>query len=152
MKHDFYYIIRPTTILSDLLDQYTKNHHTQLEASLRNAVIWQKQPGRTFVGWEAEHAAQVKLLFLADWIETYHETTEPSFKALLGEILGEPPYSVDLFNRWWTLEVVRSSLRQVTHEAQALSPHTYTQFAPTGLPEVDEWLASQRSQKSGQST
>jgi hypothetical protein len=130
-----YYLVQPTQSLLDRL----KFGPPDAISILGSPVLWDRNEiaGR----WSfASLATQVKVLFLLDLKQSYLDYPQDSeFKRFLGELLGAPPFSIEVFDKWWNLE--RYDVEAKFDEIEnAMDIATLKLISPTGDSLVDAWI------------
>lgn len=135
----FYYLIQPNDLLLRCLDEYAKDHDTHLDDDLRRKVVW-KAKKRSELMHAFHYLPLVKLAFLAERVEDTQEISEPFYVEMLHRILGEPPYTIEIFDQWWTIETLEWGAFDLEHESQAFRKSTWQSFDLTGKPAIDDWL------------
>ena len=133
MLQTAYYLIRPS---SPLRDHLTAKSSDYTEILLRPFLLSNGEADRSAWG-EEEHAARIKLIFLAYLWQNY--SRDPEFQQLL------PGFSIGLetFDHWWTLE---RHLLEGSAEAleKGIDSQTVERMRLTGLPLVDRWASALR--------
>jgi hypothetical protein len=133
MRIKNYYLIKPSACLMDALS----GSSSKLAPILLESELWSQEEGGITV-WRAEDClARVKLLYLAYLEMEYGCSSE--FK----EIFGESIISLAEFDKWWTIERygLEDNIEWVQNE---LNTEMVRRIIPTGMPVVDEWIASLR--------
>jgi hypothetical protein len=138
-----FYLIKPN---SELIEQL-KLAPSDAKIILESSQLWSKaEPDGKWM--PTDFMAQVKLLFIFNLKQSYLDSAEKSdFQEFLGNLLGSPPFSIDLFDKWW--EIQRLQIDEDFEEVQnSLDPTSLKLVSPTGVPLVDAWLSSLIEQKS----
>jgi hypothetical protein len=118
---------------SDALKKRAAGLPEDLRALLTLPRIWSKGEGGRSVWTAKDHAALVKLTFLAR-LHT-HRSEFPE----IGEILGEEPIGLEAFDLWWSLEWVGSVQRWEDLSGE-LKAKDVGCLKATGLGQVDHWI------------
>lgn len=142
MYQPWYYIISPSRNLLELLQNYSAKYDNQLERWLKKPSIWSRNPGKARMIWELGHEAQIKILFICELVIRREDNLNQEYDALLSEILGTPPYSIQTFDRWWTIEHIDEPIYNFNSYERNnwISPEIFAKFDATGMPYVDDWL------------
>jgi hypothetical protein len=134
MMGTFYYLIKPNENLIRRLSGFERDAR---EYWLR-PVLWSKDEGPGVRPRLDVQVAKVKLVFLAYLKFDYGALDE------FHEIFGELPISLQAFDEWWEVE-----RHDVEHAYKfiltQLDRSLWQQFQTTGISEVDEWIAEQRT-------
>jgi hypothetical protein len=135
MRAKMYYLIKPSPRLTDALS----GSSSKLAPILLEPELWSQEEGGITIWRTEDYLARVKLLYLAYLEMEYGRSTE--FK----EIFGESVISLAEFDKWWTIEVygLEDTLEWVRDE---LNAERVNRIIPTGMPVVDEWIASLREE------
>jgi hypothetical protein len=108
---------------------------------LRRPLLWTKQEGG-HTAWSAEeYTAQVKLLFLL-WLKSnFADLGTTDVVEIVQTLLGEPPYNLSTFDRWWLVE--RFAGEESFEAVQdSLSEQYFATIGDTKLSRVDRWIAN----------
>src|SRR5260221_7313727 len=100
MRVETHYVIRPNNHLLELSTKWSQDLYTLL----CRPKLWVKEEGgRT--AWSAEeYTAQVKLLFLL-WLKSnFADHGITGVAETVQTLLGEPPYNLSTFDKWWIVE------------------------------------------------
>jgi hypothetical protein len=97
MQYIAYYLIRPSKLLCKKLTQFD-SHIAEL---LSKPILWSKKEGGRTVWNESDFITQVKLAFLVNLLSTYRGG---EIEILIDNLLGKPPFSSDVFDKWWEVE------------------------------------------------
>ncbi len=90
---------------------------------------------------------QIKLTFLANLYDLFVSGQEESEIAeLIFRLLGNPPFTTDVFDRWWQL-VEFQDVYDTDKTASELKVETLKLFRPSGNDSIDRWVDSLISQR-----
>src|SRR5215831_16614919 len=122
MRVETHYVIRPNPQLLEKSVEWSPASGDLL----RRAVMWSKEEGGRTAWMPHEYIAQVKLLFLL-WLKyNFADNGIADAAEIVHSLLGEPPFNLSTFDRWWTVErfagnesfeFVRDSLREQDYAA-----------------------------------
>lgn len=138
LKRDLHFIIAPKHTLNEYLEDYIRQTGEDEAIVLKEKVIWRKDFSATTLD---NHTAQVKLLFLAE-IHTQAldvPDDQHSYRDLLLELLGSVPYTVETFDRWWTLEAILENFYHFEDFEEDAERTSLTHLADD-RPEISQWL------------
>jgi hypothetical protein len=101
MQTEVYYVIQPTPQLKRLLETRYPTERT----IMGRPIVWENVEGGWGPIWMPEDIhKEVKLLFLVDMRSQYWDSPAPEMRALIRELYGHPPFTLDIFDKWWVLE------------------------------------------------
>lgn len=137
-----YYLITAKEELVEQVAKYVTNN--ELAAELTGPHFWAAVE-RIYLGAVPPivdfELARIKLLFLADlsflyMADDYHP---PELRTCLLALLGESNWTLDTFDRWWTVEVIGTAV--VEREALAdLGVGDLQRIGRTGIEHLDAWF------------
>lgn len=102
-------------------------------------IIWSTAKPGTGYAWTPEETANShKLLFLAHLITIVQKAIPPT-QQLVQELLGDPPYSAETFDRWWLLT---TTFRGQSWEAvlNTISTDSINKLLPASSDAIDHFL------------
>lgn len=138
MFFDLCFLIQPKKKLEDLLDRYVEQYDPDIEMELREPSVWLgKVDGYAL---RSNEALKVKLSFLAYWHEESVDLIHPGFRKLMKEILGEPPYHIDVFDQWWEINLLHESPIHYQDIDGNFERSTFGLMQKTENEFVDSWL------------
>ena len=147
MIRELCFLIQPKKNLEDLLDQYVEQYDSDVEMELREPSVWLAEVD-SFHDPSLEEM-KVKLSFLAYWHEESVDLIHPGFRKLMKEVLGEPPYNIDVFDQWWELErLYESPIRYKNIDEFISARATFSLIERTGNELIDNWLERVSKEKS----
>ncbi len=142
MLIESYYVILPTQQLKYLLKT---RYPTEYEFFGR-PYIWRHSTGCFGSIWQEEDVhRELKLLFLMDLYSRFGDSHNSEMRALIGQLYGQPPFTLDVFDKWWVLEEVLGS--NSTEDAlETIKVEEMQLFGKTDSPvdELIEELIAQR--------
>jgi len=95
-----HYLVKPKERFQDLISQRRYSD----PSFLLNPTLWSRL---TEIGanWqETDYLTMAKLISIADVVDKAKYLERKGKPELLSDLLGAPPYSVTLFDQWWTIE------------------------------------------------
>ncbi|MEZ4670931.1 MAG: hypothetical protein R3E39_23760 [Anaerolineae bacterium] len=129
------YVIKPNDALLDVLKP-----HAVLWFYYSDTRVWVfEEGGRQWLTPE-DMIIGVKLLFLADFRTTAMRSRSSEMLMTVDMILGNEPYGVHIFDKWWTLDST-SVVEEFKKFRFRFLPKALKRIAPTGIANVDTWLA-----------
>jgi hypothetical protein len=132
-----YYIIHPNPALRAVLVRHPK------AGMDRSWVLTRDESGYTRASFQ-DWVTMVKVMFIIDLIDMKtmfeQENVSPDHQRAFEELLGEPPYGVEVFDKWWTLERLDSGPRAFEDILKAVSLPTLQALDQTGQAFVDRWM------------
>lgn len=149
MNLNEYYKIQGTPALREELGRLTTNNEL-LEALfviLYDPIVWIVKQPMAFINMSLDiPAIKIKLLFLVYLRETYIVgQTDSEFLRILQSLLGEKPVSIDVFDKWWSIEF--ADVIGYDEAENDVTIENLEMLAKTGIDEVDEWVADLISKK-----
>ncbi|SRR5258708_32129228 len=137
MRVETHYLIRPNNQLLELSTKWSQDVYSLL----RHPLLWTKEEGGHTAWSVEEYSAQVKLLFLL-WLKSNfvdHGTTDVA--EIMQSLLGEPPYNLSTFDRWW---IVERFAGQESFEAvqDSLNEQYFAAIGDTNMSRVDQWITN----------
>lgn len=113
-------------------------------ASFCIPLIWSAPRPGTGIPVTPEETIEIyKIVFLA-MMMTHAEKASPAVQQLLKELLGEPPYTGETFDQWWTLTITgRGAAWQIV--LKNLSKDSISQLLPASSAYIDSFLRSKLS-------
>jgi hypothetical protein len=140
MRTQVYYLIKP----SRLLESWCANGElSDLGDILIEPQLWVKNQADRSVWNPADHVLQVKLLFAWLIFSPYEDHAE--FTKLLAD---DRMISVELFDKWWTLEVYHIS-GDIESISEGLDAQLGSKFSMTKSPCVNAWIEGLRATEGG---
>jgi len=125
------YPITPKQSLLDLLARYPGT-------TWGAPQVWMQEQESLLDEDAQEWRWKVKFWFLVDLIDQAQQ--QPELQKLVLELLGQPPYRLSDFDRWWTMERI-SGGSEIENTVQSSLPMGILElFAKTGNPLVDAWV------------
>jgi hypothetical protein len=139
MKYESFYFIRPAQTLKDRL----RGSDPDIAELMSEPHLWTKREGGLTIDTEEDYIAQVKVLFLINlWSEYVIGAGEDkSLKLFLEEIMGPPPFTKELFDRWWTVERFEGYDESFEEIAERLGAEHMHLAAKSDLPLVEYWMS-----------
>ncbi|MGB1287236.1 MAG: hypothetical protein ACPG7F_11925 [Aggregatilineales bacterium] len=128
------YLITPTSDLLTIAADYL-----YAPPYFHKAHVFQS-PEDTHSGMqEADYSQRVKLLFLIDLVDFTGSHPHNSIMPLLNMVIGEPPHTIDLFDKWWHLsrDIPMMSLGTILDDIEMNSTR---HFSRTHNMMLDDWL------------
>ncbi len=148
MFHGLCFLIQPNEDLIHLVGKYKKEYEDESELYdlfLLEPAVWVEAVDlHTRPEFEQ---IKVKLLFLANKHWEKIDISPVGFSNLMSEITGEPPYDLNLFDKWWSLTILNESPVHTDDMIQDTSKATFQTLSKTGNASIDAWLDLQISHK-----
>jgi hypothetical protein len=140
-----YYVIKPNKRLLERLSKEPPD----LQELLLLPALWTKEVGGKTVWGEREHMIQVALMFLLNLRQDYivGNDPHPEVQLLIEELLGSPPYTMEVFDCWWEIEHLDEGEQYEDVEEQ-MGLEDIQLLAGGGLARIDGWLSFLRDKKS----
>jgi predicted RNase H-like HicB family nuclease len=104
-----YYVISPNASLREFLKNYPNYRGGEYGIGLEFPVIYRShEGGYSRESWSKEdQTAYQKLIFIADLKRRSQKSTNTYatvMREVVSSLLGEPPYHMEIFDRWWCLD------------------------------------------------
>lgn len=136
-----FYAVHPNTQLLTMLAKYPDD-----ALSLFLPRLWANSEEDSPSMEEEDHLALVKLIFLAKLRMNVDHNIDPGAKELGGILLGTPPYSEAIFDRWWHIEKL-SYNGNLRVKAQVLSADLLRSLTANDRPNVEGYIQRMIRQK-----
>jgi hypothetical protein len=94
-----------------------------------------------------EEIDAMKLLFLAQFRTDVLRLKLKDTETVLNELMGDPPFGTDIFDKWWTIEQIDGVEDFNNGFVARIALEQLDLLAPTGNVYVDNWLQYLREAK-----
>jgi hypothetical protein len=137
-----YRIVRPTLELTEIVSRHKQQYDEDLFGIFLYPEIWSFPDNSHHTRTELS-IYKLKLMFLADFYtdNLKHYTHGKPSGNLIEQLFGEPPFNVEVFDRWWWLEKVSGVEKFEEYEGRAkATPEFSSLIARTGYDSIDRWI------------
>lgn len=132
MLFNAHYILSPKKELIALLE----THELTLSAHFGRSSIWTREEGGYGSPTEDQSMAAIRLLFIAHFRSVLLRLNISNKQQFLDEIMGSPPFSTDVFDKWWTIERLHKA-EDFRDVVDRIAPEQFDLLAETGIPKID---------------
>ena len=130
-----YYVVRGNSGFSEKLRSYA-----DVVPFFPITSIWIKEEGGYTAFHNDDYIIQVKLIFLAGFRSDSLRYSNQRCHEFVHEVLGNPPFDVSLFDKWWTIERLTEA-DDFFMALHRISLAELENLKQTGMPLVDDWIA-----------
>lgn len=132
---DNHYLVKPKPELEAMLQYYLDpEDETMVYVLLEPVILFERGGYLTHKSDPNFNVhSRVKFAFLIHLLEGYADLTDPVFRRILRELIGEPPYHIQVFDRWWEIIEVTYDLIDVNKDTilDGVEDDILSQFATT---------------------
>lgn len=134
-----YYVVHPTKKLLELLDKEPISPGSKMQKWYKPHVWIVSEDPHVTREHEAVHISYLKVVFMLDIIQTTNPPFPQSPLRFIQQILGEPPYDINVLDQWWNFERAGNTNESVFTMEKASAEH-FRQIKKTGDEKIDRWL------------